>query len=274
MAENKRKAAIEGTPLGFAISENDRQTLAMVSQALDQKRVKLAFQPVVLGSDPTRVAFHEGLIRILDPTGRVIPARDFMAAVEEQETGRRIDVAALEAGLWTLSQNPTLRLAVNMSARSVGYAPWMRALRHGLKRDATVGERLILEITESSAMLVPELVVSFMDELQQYGIAFALDDFGAGFTAFRYFKDFFFDMVKIDGQFVRGIARDPDNQVLTRALQSIAQQFEMVTVAESVETVAEAEFLRGIGIDCLQGYLFGAPTTKPDWSRDAMSLSA
>lgn len=274
MAENKRKAAIEGTPLGFAISENDRQTLSMVSQALDQKRVKLAFQPIVLGSDPTRVAFHEGLIRILDPSGRVIPARDFMGAVEEQETGRRIDVAALEAGLWTLSHNPSLRLAVNMSARSVGYAPWMRALHHGLKRDATVGERLILEITESSAMLVPELVVSFMDELQKYGIAFALDDFGAGFTAFRYFKDFFFDMVKIDGQFVRGIDRDADNQVLTRALQSIAQQFEMVTVAESVETVAEAEFLRGIGIDCLQGYLFGAPTTKPDWTRDSLSLSA
>ncbi|WP_128253239.1 EAL domain-containing protein [Falsirhodobacter deserti] len=274
MTEKKRKAAIEGTPLGFAISENDRRTLDMVSQALDQKRVKLAFQPVVLGSDPSRIAFHEGLIRIMDPSGRIIPAKDFMASVEEQETGRRIDVAALEIGLWTLAQNPGIRLAVNMSARSIGYAPWMRALHRGLKRDPTVAERLILEITESSAMLVPELVTSFMDDLQRQGIAFALDDFGAGYTAFRYFRDFFFDMVKIDGQFIRGIDSSTDNQVLTQALQSIGRHFEMVTVAESVETVAEAEFLRSIGVDCLQGYLFGAPTTRPDWPRDSISLSA
>ncbi len=263
--DGKQRAGLGGNPLGFVVSENDRQTMAMVASALDQRRVKLAFQPVVLGTDPKKVAFHEGLIRIMDPSGRIIPARDFMGAVEEQEMGRRIDVAALEAGMWTLMQQPAVRLSINMSARSIGYAPWLRALHDGLRRDATIGERLILEITESSAMLVPELVTSFMSDLQKHGIAFALDDFGAGFTAFRYFKDFFFDMVKIDGQFIRNIAADADNQVLTKALQSIAQHFDMVTVAESVETVAEAEFLHGIGIDCLQGYLFGAPTTRPAW---------
>ncbi|MDH2326487.1 EAL domain-containing protein [Cereibacter sp. SYSU M97828] len=263
------KPVVEGTPIGFAISENDKRTMAMVSAALDERRVALAYQPVVLGSDPEQIAFYEGLIRVMEPSGRIIPARDFMDAVEEQETGRRIDCAALELGLAALRRTPTLRLAINMSARSIGYAPWMRVLMAGLKQDATVGERLILEITESSAMLVPELVTAFMDDLQKYGIAFALDDFGAGFTAFRYFKDFFFDMVKIDGQFIRSIQADPDNQVLTKALLSIGRHFEMVTVAESVETVEEAEFLRALGVDCLQGYLFGAPSTRPAWAEDA-----
>ncbi|WP_062762327.1 EAL domain-containing protein [Falsirhodobacter sp. alg1] len=274
MTDNKRKVGIDGTPLGFAVSENDRQTISMVASALDQQRVALAFQPVVLGRDTSKVAFHEGLIRIMDPSGRVIPARDFMSVVEEQELGRRIDVAALEQGMLTLVRNPKIRLAINMSARSIGYAPWMRALHHGLAQDATVAERLILEITESSAMLVPELVTSFMGELQRYGIAFALDDFGAGFTAFRYFKEFFFDMVKIDGQFIRGIDKDRDNQVLTRALQSIGEHFEMITVAEAVETVAEAKFLQSIGVDCFQGYLFGAPTTRPAWDKKRDKLRA
>lgn len=255
----------DSNPLAFAISENDVRTMAMVEAALQGKRLQLAYQPVVMSADPARVAFYEGLMRVPDETGRIIPARDFMAAVETRELGRLIDCAALEIGLATLARNSGLRLAVNMSARSIGYPRWMKTLRRGLRAAPTIGERLILEITESSAMLVPELVVSFMDDLQRDGIAFALDDFGSGFTAFRYFKDFFFDIVKIDGQFIRGIHRDADNQVLTQALATIGRHFDMFTIAESVETVEEAEYLRAIGIDCLQGYLFGAPTVNPDF---------
>ncbi|MEH7828173.1 EAL domain-containing protein [Gemmobacter denitrificans] len=259
----RRGGEVAGSPLAFVISEQDRETIAMVEHALREKRVRLAYQPVVLGTDPTRAAFYEGLIRVLDETGRVIPARDFMGAVENQEIGRLIDCAALELGLQTLARHTDIRLSINMSARSIGYPRWMRVLKKGLQVSPTIGERLILEITESSAILVPEIVTAFMDDLQREGIAFALDDFGAGYTAFRYFKDFFFDILKIDGQFIRGIDRDPDNQVLTRALMSIARQFEMFCVAESVETAEEAAFLQSIGIDCMQGYLFGAPTLRP-----------
>jgi len=265
----KRKVeALAGmaSPLGVAISQGDHATMSMVRAAIDARRLRLAWQPVVQARDPNRVAFHEGLIRVLDPGGRVIPARDFMGAVESHEMGREIDCAALEMGLATLARHEGLRLSINMSARSIGYPRWMRVLKRGLSAGPTVGERLILEISESSAMLVPELVVAFMEELQQRGIAFALDDFGAGFTAIRYFKDFFFDILKIDAQFIRDIHRDPDNAVLTAALLSIGRHFEMFTVAEAVETVEEAEFLRGMGFDCLQGYLFGAATMRPPWS--------
>ncbi len=227
--------------------------------------MRLAFQPVVVGSDPSRIAFYEGLMRVIDPTGRVIPARDFIDAVEADELGRQIDCVALEIGLTALARFPHVRLSINMSARSVGYPRWMKVLRKGLSADKTIGERLILEITESSAMLVPELVIAFMDDLQSQGVSFALDDFGAGNTAFRYFRDFFFDVIKIDGQFIRNIHADCDNQALTRALMSIGHHFDMLTVAESVEEVADAEWLQAAGIGCMQGYLFGAPTVRPDW---------
>lgn len=264
----KRKVeALAGvaSPLGVAISQGDQATMSMVRQAIDTRRLRLAWQPVVLARDPNRVAFHEGLIRVLDPGGRVIPARDFIDAVEGHEMGREIDCAALEMGLATLARHHTLRLSINMSARSIGYPRWMKVLKRGLAAGPNVGERLILEITESSAMLVPELVIAFMEELQPQGIAFALDDFGAGYTAIRYFKDFFFDILKIDAQFIRNIHRDPDNAVLAAALLSIGRHFEMFTVAEAVETVEEAEFLRDMGFDCLQGYLFGAATMRPPW---------
>ena len=264
----------DANPLAFVVSEQDKETMRMVQEALQKGRVRLAFQPIVLASDPSRTAFWEALVRVLDDKGRVIPAKDFIGTVETQELGRMIDCAALELWLQTLARHTDVRISINMSARSIGYPRWMRVLKKGLQLSPTIGERLILEITESSAMLVPELVTAFMDDLQREGIAFALDDFGAGFTAFRYFKDFFFDIIKIDGQFIRNIHRDPDNQVLTRALLSIARQFEMFAVAESVETAEEAAFLQSIGMDCLQGYLFGAPSLRPGFLPQEESLLA
>ncbi|MFM2390082.1 MAG: hypothetical protein RLZZ437_1637 [Pseudomonadota bacterium] len=253
------------SPLAVAVSAADRETVAMVKLALEKHQLALAFQPVIMAADPDRIGFHEGLIRVMEPTGRIIPAKDFMPAVEEHEIGRQIDAAALSMGLRALAEHPDLRLSINMSARSVGHPDWMRTLTRGLNLSPTIGERLILEITESSAMMVPELVIRFMHDLSRKGIAFAIDDFGAGHTSFRYLRDFSFDMIKIDGQFSRGIENDPDNQALVRALIMVGQHFQMLTVAEMVETAAEAECLRALGVDCLQGYAFGAPTVKPDF---------
>ena len=252
-------------PLSYAITTRDQTTLQMVEEAVAHKQVMLAYQPVVQATNQGNVAFYEGLIRVLDETGRIIPAKDFIEAIETTETGRVIDCLALEQGLHVLKNTPSIRLAINMSARSIGYPRWNKVLKRGLAQDSTVAERLVLEITESSAMLVPELVVNFMNDLQKRGITFALDDFGSGFTSFRYLRDFYFDILKIDGQFIRGVCQNPDNQVLVRALASIANQFDMFTVAESVERSDDAQWLESIGIDCLQGYYFGAPTVKKPW---------
>lgn len=272
----KRKLVDPGqeSPLEFAVQSRDRNTLTMVREALDRGDCVLAYQPVVQAAQPQGVAFYEGLIRILDETGRVIPAKDFMGAVESQELGREIDCASLRAGLRALRNNPTLRLSVNMSARSIGYPKWKQVLNRGLAADDRVAERLILEITESSAMQMPELVTTFMADLQEKGITFALDDFGAGYTAFRYLREFYFDIVKIDGQFVRNVHRDPNNQVLMDALISIAAHFDMFTVAETVESGDEATWLAQAGIDCLQGYFYGAPSLTPPWLSDATRQSA
>jgi EAL domain-containing protein (putative c-di-GMP-specific phosphodiesterase class I) len=265
----KLRRHAEGTsnPLDIAVANRDRSVLSMVRQAVDTKQVLLAFQPVVQSRRPDRVAFYEALIRVMDETGRIIPAKDFMHAIEETETGRIMDCLSLEKGLRALSDEASLGLSVNMSARSIGYPRWMRTLNRFLDRDPLLAERLILEITESSAMLVPELVVAFMADLHGRGISFALDDIGAGYTAFRFLKQFQFDILKIDGQFIRGIADDPDNQALTNALVSIGQHFDMFTVAEFVERPQDADWLAAAGVDCLQGYYFAAPTVSPPWKQ-------
>jgi EAL domain-containing protein (putative c-di-GMP-specific phosphodiesterase class I) len=252
-------------PLTYAVTSRDRSTISMVAEALRHRNVALAYQPIIQSGPVGRIAYYEGRIRVYDETGRIIPAGDFMSAVEATETGRLIDCAALEMGLRALRSEPSLRLAINMSARSIGYPKWLRILRQALMRNPNIGERLILEITESSAMLVPELVVNFMNDMRRHGISFAMDDFGSGFTSFRFLRDFLFDMLKIDGSFIRGVAQSPDNQVLTNALIAIAKQMDMVCVAEHVEREEDAQWLMHAGIDCLQGYYYAAPTIHPPW---------
>ncbi len=255
-------------PLSVAVAERDRNAIELVRAGLAENRCMLAYQPIVQTRAPDRPAFYEGLIRVMDRTGRIIPARDFIDQVEMTELGRQIDCKALELGLDALQRAPGIRLSINMSARSIGYKQWKKTLMRGLRRDPTVAERLILEITERSAMVVPDIVQAFMSELQDLGISFALDDFGAGYTAFRYLRDFYFDILKIDAEFIRGIHKNPDNQALTRALVSLAGHFDMFTVAEAVETAADAKYLTTIGIDCMQGYYFGVPTVRPAWLAD------
>lgn len=253
------------SPLNAAVVSRDRSTMDMVSDAIKHDQTMLAFQPVMQALPPHQSAFYEGYIRVLDATGRVIPAREFMHVVETTEQGRELDCLALQHGLRALQKSPQIRLSINMSARSIGYGRWMAVLGRFLKNDPTIGERLMLEITEASAMAAPELVIDFMDRMQKHGIAFALDNFGADITAIRHFRSFLFDAVKIDGQFVRGITSDPDNQAVVRALVGIAKQFDMLVVAESVESEQDAQYLVSIGVDCLQGYLYGAPTVSPPW---------
>ena len=274
-AKPRHKAEFEvsdTSPLGAAVKQRDADILRMVRSALDRRDVLLAFQPVVNARNHGSTAFYEGLIRVLDDTGRVIPAGEFIDACETNEVGRIIDCLSLEMGLKALAEAPSLRLSINMSARSIGYPRWMQTLERGLAADATLAERLIIEITESSAIVLPDITSVFMLDLQMRGVAFALDDFGAGYTAFRYFKDFFFDIIKIDGQFVRGIAQSPDNRVICEAMVSIARHFDMFTVAEFVETAEDAAVLAEMGVDCLQGYHFSAPTTAPAWKEFPRSL--
>lgn len=253
------------SPLDYALKKRTEPIIDIVTRAIDRKNVLLAYQPIVHSKNPLKPAFYEGLIRIMDDTRDIIPARDFITIVESLETGRVIDCMALELGLNALAECPTLRLPINMSARSIGYPRWMETLEKGLEIDGTIAERLILEITEDSAMMMPELVKVFMSNLHKRGISFALDDFGAGYTAFRFLKQFHFDIVKIDGQFIRNINSDTDNQVLTTALVAIANQFDMLSIAECVETQEEMSFLQDLGVDCLQGYLTGRPETIPAW---------
>ena len=253
------------SPLAAAVSVQDRETLAMVSSALKDRRMRLAFQPAVYAADPSVIGFFEGFIRLLNLRDQVIPARDFMATVEQQQLGREIDCAALQLGLMAMQRNPQIRVSLNMSARSVGYRPWVEILHRALQDAPKMGANLILEINEASALQVPDVLKPFMADMREHGIVFALDDFGAGMTSLRLLQDLGFEIAKIDGSLVKNVDRLPQGQTACRAAIALAEELGMYLVAEAVETEGEATWLREAGVGCLQGYLFGPPTVTPDF---------
>lgn len=253
------------SPLEVAISAQERETLAMVASALEQRRMRLAFQQVVYAADPKLIGFFEGFIRLLNLRDQVIPARDFMPVVEMRQLGREIDCAALQLGLMAMQRNPHIRVSINMSARSVGYRPWLDILYRALTETPRLGANLILEINEASAMQVPDVLKPFMAEMRERGIVFALDDFGAGMTSLRLLEELDFEIAKIDGSMVKNVDRTGAGKSAVRAAIAMAQELGMYVVAEAVETEAEATWLRDAGVGCLQGYLFGPPTVTPDF---------
>ena len=234
-----------------------------VAQALAQGRVSFHYQPVVRAANPRFPAFYESLARVRLPDGGLLAAGAIMPSIEGGALGRAIDQLALANAIEVLAANPGLRLSINMSPLSMGDAGWLAVLARAKAAGSGVCGRLIIEITEASALQHADMTIDFMEHARTTGCAFAIDDFGAGATGFKYFRDFRFDIVKIDGSYVRGVHRARDAQVLVECLGAVARHFEMMTVAEQVADPADAAGLARLGIDCLQGYLYGRPAAEP-----------
>ena len=236
----------------------------LIERALTNNRIDLAFQPVVDAANHS-VQHYEALLRIGDDFGGMLNAGPMIATAESMGLMRRLDLVVLDLAVSELVRHPQIVLAVNVSAVNAGRGSWLDRAVERLSRQTDVAGRLMVEITETLALVDPAETVRFVDALHKLGAKVAIDDFGAGNTSFRALRRLGVDMVKIDGSFVTGIASNPDNQLFVRALVGIAKGFGLATVAEFVETADEARILKEEGVGQLQGYLFGRPEMARPW---------
>ena len=230
----------------------------MVLNALKGHRLRLALQPIVRADDGT-VAFHEALLRMEGDGGDLLPASAFMTVVERLGLVRLLDRHAFELGIDVLHASPELNLAVNISGGTAADGTAFAQLLSALQANSEVADRLTIEITETVAMQDTHEIAWFIDGFRELGCRVALDDFGAGYTSFRHLKNLAVDLVKIDGQFVRDISKRADNHLFVKAISELARGLGVETVAECVESEADAATLRRHGVDYLQGYFFGQP---------------
>lgn len=254
----------------YRLTEMQRQSLRQdmsiakeVQEALLDNRLILAYQPIVdcVTEEPK---LYECLLRMRRPDGQILPAGAFVPVVEQLGLMRQIDRCTLHLAMEELFNDPFVRLTLNISGMTATDQTWLRTLVGYLRGKPEVGSRLTIEITETVVLQDLGESARFVTSLRDLGCAVALDDFGAGYTSFKNLQALAVDMVKIDGAFITDLAEKPDNQLFIRTLLGLAKGFGLTTVAECVETEAEAEILKREGVTYLQGYLYGRPElTRP-----------
>jgi len=236
----------------------------VILTALNERRIRLAFQPIVsdLGAPAKK---FECLIRMQDEDGQEIPAPEFIPAAERLGLVHLLDRRVLELATNTLAVCPDIHLNVNISMETVKDFVWAEGYISLLRANHLLANRITVELTETQVIDAIEASIEFVSEIKKLGCAFAIDDFGAGYTSFRNLKAMDIDILKIDGSFVTGLSSSRDNQLFVRTLLDLARNFGMHTVAEWVDNEADAMLLKGLGVDYLQGFLIGKPEVFPVW---------
>lgn len=236
----------------------------VILTALNERRIRLAFQPIVsdLGETPKK---FECLIRMHGEDGQHIPAPEFIPAAERLGLVHLLDRRVLELATNTLAICPDIHLNVNISMETVKDFVWAEGYIALLRANQELAKRITVELTETQVIDAIDASIEFVSEIKKLGCSFGIDDFGAGYTSFRNLKAMDIDILKIDGSFVTGVSASRENQLFVRTLLDLARNFGMKTVAEWVDNEADAMLLKGLGVDFLQGYLLGKPEINPDW---------
>jgi diguanylate cyclase (GGDEF)-like protein/PAS domain S-box-containing protein len=240
--------------------ENVRSTDEIVA-ALNERRIVIAFEPVVrtLNRQP---AFYECLMRIHSADGVLVPAQSVIPVAERLGLVRLLDQRVLELVVAELAGDPSFVASVNVSPASTTDPDWWAGLGAQLRGHPGVAERLILEITETTAIQDMDDARCFVARVKELGCRIAIDDFGAGHTSFRNLRKLAVDIVKIDGAFIQNLPRSPEDRAFTRTLIELARALGLSTVAEWVQDEEAAALLAEWGCDYLQGALVGHPLTE------------
>ena len=259
---------------GFAIytkserrEASRRQMMAVADEivaALDEQRIVIAYQPIV-DSTTHQPSYYECLLRMVRRDGSIANAGEFIPAAETLGLIRLCDWRALEIAVAQLTAYPDLKLSLNVSGTTAGDHAWLEAFVGYLRENSAVANRLTVELTETAALHAFEESIGFLTGLHEFGCRVAIDDFGAGYTSFRNLHAMRFDVVKIDGSYIQGLSKSPDNQLFVRMLVELAKNFGIETVAEWVDSDEDAAVLLSLGVDYFQGFHFGSPEISPAW---------
>jgi diguanylate cyclase (GGDEF)-like protein/PAS domain S-box-containing protein len=248
-----------------------------LQKALTEDRFVLYAQRIAsIQSDAGGYESAEVLIRLLDDEGKIVAPIAFIPAAERYGLMPQIDrwviskALQMHAGFARHYKQPS-RFSINLSGASMADPTLVDFVRKELRRHRVSPELVCFEITETAAVGNFDVAVQMINGLRELGCRFALDDFGAGMSSFTYLKRLPVDYVKIDGAFVKDMAKDAVDYAMVEAIHNIAHRMGLRTVAEFVQNDATIEMLRGLGVDYVQGYGVEKPRPLDDATRGAPS---
>jgi diguanylate cyclase (GGDEF)-like protein/PAS domain S-box-containing protein len=243
---------------------DDTRWIKSLENALDNGRFVLYWQNIRSLRNGDGGVHGEILLRMLGEDHALISPGAFIPAAERFQLMSRIDRWVINRVFeWMTAHRNELAhvesLGVNLSGMSVGDRDFHRYVHEMIDAFDFDHQKLCFEITETAAISNISDALSFLNSMRARGIRFALDDFGSGVSSFGYLKRLPVDFLKIDGQFIRGLAVDSVDQATVKCICEIAKITGKKTVAEFVENEAVEELLRNIGVDYAQGFLRHRP---------------
>jgi diguanylate cyclase (GGDEF)-like protein/PAS domain S-box-containing protein len=264
MYQSKRTSP-GGYVLFSADDDDPMEMLALTSRlrrAVDQQHWVLHYQPILDLGD-SRMVGVEALIRWQDPNGGIVPPGEFIPLAEEMGLIEAIgdwviDEFTSQSDAWR-QQGLDLEVSFNLSPRQLWSPNLTERILGKLQASGMDPGKVVVEITESTAMADPERTQRILSELRAWGLTLAIDDFGTGYSSLARLKHMPVDILKIDQSLVRDVDRDRDLAGMVRAMIQLAQSLGMTPLAEGIETRGEYEFLRANGCRLAQGFLFSRP---------------
>ncbi|MBS1156383.1 MAG: hypothetical protein H6R07_2307 [Proteobacteria bacterium] len=231
--------------------------------ALGRNQFVLYFQPLydLAGEDYYGV---EALVRWHHPELGMVPPASFIPLAEESGLIEALGTwviheACRQIREWLDVGIDPRQVSVNLSPRQFQRGKLVDTVQHALDNAGLPPERLTLEITESIIMHNPDEAREILTELRQMGVRVAIDDFGSGYSSLAYLKLFPLDSLKIDRAFISPLPDDGNSAAIVEAIVAMSRKLKLAVVAEGVETAEQSSFLRSIGCDVAQGYLYSRP---------------
>ncbi|MEK6278241.1 MAG: EAL domain-containing protein [Actinomycetota bacterium] len=262
-----RVVLVDGSDESSSRMHAGLSTTARIREALAHDRLELYHQPIV-DLNSGEVDRHELLLRMGIEGGELVPAGRFIETAEQFGMVQELDRWVVHEALRILGERQggngnghgaPESLHVNLSSSSVTDLGVLEYIERELDEGDANPAGITFEITETAAIHNFETAATFADRITEFGCSIAIDDYGSGFGPFYYLKHLPFDLIKIDGDFVRDLAKSDADQLTVRAIVQIARGLGKQTIAEYVEEPATMALLREIGVDMAQGFHVGRP---------------
>lgn len=251
-------------PISSAKQARAREIERELLPALERGEFYVLYQPQIDVKSDVLIG-AEALLRWEHPMlGSVSPV-EFIEIAEANgfidELGKWVlNKACLDAATWPQD----ISVAVNVSPMQFLHSDIVSEVKCALRRSSLKPSRLHLEITESSFLESTEELIATLNDLRSLGVSLALDDFGTGYASFGYVSRFPIDKIKVDQMFVRTLHSDPASRSIIKFTKNLSELLGIKLLCEGVETERQMDFLRQIGCDEIQGYLYGTPKSSDD----------
>ncbi|MEB8478918.1 bifunctional diguanylate cyclase/phosphodiesterase [Cronobacter malonaticus] len=244
--------------------------------ARERKELRLVYQPKFQAPSGPVVGF-EALLRWQHPQYGLLSPDAFLPLAEK--TGMIIsigewvlDEACRQLNEWHQAGHQAWSVAVNLSTMQFEQPDLVETVMSCLERHQIAPEKLILEVTETTAMSNPDESVRLLTRLTELGVKASIDDFGTGYSSLLYLKRLPASELKIDRAFVNELRAEGEDATIVSAIVALAKTLNLRVVAEGVETVEQQQFLTELGCNTLQGYLLGKPLAPEVITREGNNL--